>query len=82
MVSTNNDRSFSNISPMSRVTCFCVGCKKRIFYDEWTLGCFSTTLTHAFSAKQDISNSTLCQECVGTYSEEEQQQIIRKKRIY
>jgi hypothetical protein len=71
----------------SRVTCFCVGCKKCIFYDELDIrmffydpgASFVSFLSHIFSAKQDIRNCTLCQECVGTYSEEEQQSIIRKE---
>jgi hypothetical protein len=40
---------------------------------------FVSFLSHIFSAKQDIRNCTLCQQCVGTYSEEEQQRIIRKE---
>jgi hypothetical protein len=50
----------------------------RVFFYDSGAGLVSF-LSHIFSAKQDIRNSTLCQECVGTYSEEEQQKIIGKE---
>jgi hypothetical protein len=36
-------------------------------------------LSGIFRAKQDIRNHTLCQGCVGTYSEGEQESIIPKE---
>jgi hypothetical protein len=50
----------------------------RVFFYDSGAGLVSF-LSHIFSAKQDIRNSTLCQECVGTYLEEEQQRIISKE---
>jgi hypothetical protein len=50
----------------------------RVFFYNSRAGLVSF-LSHIFSAKQDIRNSTLCQECVRIYSEEEQQRIISKE---
>jgi hypothetical protein len=50
----------------------------RVFFYDSGAGLVSF-LSHIFSAKQDIRNSTLCQECVRIYSEEEQQRIISKE---